>query len=280
MIDNAYLDALQIHLTSSYFITGIKGTNSMPPVRKEQYTRARRHGVINRTKYYDARVIEIKGAIVATSLADFQTRRDALATVLTPDSRLFRFQRSGSFPEQCYVEVDTEVTIPEDYVAAVQVWSCTLLADDPLIYSQTLNSNIYDPTTVGLGVGAPFPMVFPTVFSGTTTTGLLADVQGTVPTPPVLTVQGPVVGPIIDSDTLDASIYTTGLSMAFGDAFVVDVGARTATLNGTPRPDLIDSSSSTWFNLVNATENSLRLRGTGMVTGETSLQVQWRDARN
>jgi hypothetical protein len=64
-----------------------------------------------------------------------------------------------------------------------------------------------------------------------------------------------------------------------GDTLQIDVRERHVVLNGiTERPDLIDAAQTRWFDLEPG-QNLIRLRGTGMVGGQTQLEVRHRDGR-
>lgn len=285
MIDTVTIDALQIHNTfapgsGGYFLTDAQGIWGSPTTRQDTYTKARRHGIINRTKFYDARVIQLGGVVAGITHADFAAKMDALMGALALGStHTLYFTRTGAQPEQCTVEVSTEVVVKVSNPVLVQQWSCSLLADDPRMYSQTLNSAQYDPTAAGATTGVAFPIVWPINWGGSGINELTCGNGGQFPSPPVFTISGPAVNPIIDNDTTSNHIYTTNCSLAYLDTLVIDVGNRLVTLNGNNRPDLIDQSQTNWFDLIPGV-NLIRMRAaSGMVTGQTLLQAQWRNAR-
>lgn len=284
MIDSLSIDALQIHNTylpasGGYFLTQVQGFWGSPPPRADTFDKARRHGIINRTKFYNARPLQLKGVVAGITPADFAAKMDALMAILALGTQhTCYFTRSGAQPEQCTVTVSTEVTVQNNNPVLVQEWGATLLADDPRMYSQTLNSLTYDPTT-NPSSGMTWPMVFPTAWGGSGINDLSISNAGQFPTPPIFTMTGPAVNPIVDNDTTGQHIYTTGLTMTSTDVLVIDVGQRLVTLNGNNRPDLIDQSQTYWFEL-GAGVTLIRMRAaSGMITGQTSLQVQWRNAR-
>jgi len=284
MISSLSIDGTQIHNTfvagsGGYFLTQVKGFWGSPVPRQDTFPKARRHGIINRTAYYDARILELDGVVAGVSAADFAAKMDALSALFAlGTAHTCYFTRLGAQPEQCTVTVSTEVSVLNSTPVLVQQWGVTLLADDPRMYSQTLNSLIYDPTT-NASSGMVVPFVFPTAWGGSGINDLSISNAGQFTTPPIFTVTGPAVNPIIDNDTTGQHIYTTGLTMVQGDILVIDVGQRLVTLNGNNRPDLIDQSQTYWFEL-GAGLTLIRMRAaSGMVTGQTSLQVQWRNAR-
>jgi hypothetical protein len=161
-------------------------------------------------------------------------------------------------------------------------WAVTVFCSDPRRYSDALKSGSYDPTTGFTGRGVQMTggmdVVPGLVFTGPASAYLNVSNAGNRPTPPVFTITGPIVAPIIDDDSTGAHIFTTNLSLASTDVVVIDVAAKTLKVNGTIRQDFFDGKNSSWFEL-GIGVNLLRLRGTGMVAAQTSLAVSFRDAR-
>lgn len=283
MIDAAYVDSLQIHLTPTYFITKIQGLGS-PKSRANRSDKAQRHGQLDYTKFYGPRVIPVEGvAIGATpSLAwdAFDALKAAFALQDASPSHVFKFQRAGkAYLEQCTVTVDSELTPMIDRPVTVIPWGVTLVAADPRMYSSVLASASYDPTAIlaGGGMVMPLTVIGGIVFSSTTITQLTLLNNGNFSTPVRLTITGPVVNPIVDNNTTGFSIY---LSTTLGqtDTVIVDTADRSVLLNGASRPDLIDVQNTIWSDLTKGT-NILAMRGSGMVSTQTSLTATFRDAR-
>jgi hypothetical protein len=250
--------------------------------RTQRRARPRGHGSVDLTRYYDGRLYHLSGLIYGVSEADAQARLDALEQELALDGDSVRFTwllAGRTEPEWADVRVDGDLTY--EFAAdsrSVIKWALTLFSGDPRRYGSSQRIASYDPTTAGSGAGLQFPVSFPLTFPGVEVSNLKATNAGNFETPPVLTITGPVTNPTIDNDTTGESIVTTGLTLAAGEEAVIDVGAKTLTLAGTQRPDLIDASATTWFGLKAGT-NLLRLRGTGMSSGETELAVSFHDAR-
>lgn len=250
--------------------------------RTQRRTRPRGHGSVDLTRYYDGRLYHLTGLIYGLSEVDAQARLDALEQELALDGQPVRFEwllAGRTEPEWANVRVEGDLTY--EFAAesrSVIKWALTLFAGDPRRYGTSLRLAAYDPTTAGSGAGLMFPLSFPLDFPGEEVANLKATNAGNFDTPPVFTITGPVTDPIIDNDTTGESIVTSGLTLAAGEQAVIDVGAKTLTLAGTQRPDLIDAAETTWLGLKAGT-NLLRLRGGGMVGGETELAVSFHDAR-
>lgn len=280
MLDWAYLDDFQIHGIGAFCqLTKVGGLGSPMP-RNFRQVRTQQHGAIDLTRYYDARVIPLDGYIQGGTQLEAWDNLDLLKSTLQLGApHVFRFRRNGR-PEDdefANVVVSTEVETPVDVPALILPWGVTVVASDPRIYSSTIKSGTYDPTDSTSGGGTDMPLVFPLVFSTTTTSHLELVNTGQFPSPPILTVHGPVENPAIDNDTLGVSIYII-YNLGDSDEVQIDVLNRLVTLNGAPRPDLYDAANSTWWEIVKGI-NSLRLRGTGMLPDVTSLSAQFRDAR-
>lgn len=233
MIDYAYIDSTIIHgdtdpnLSANIALTGVRGLGSPPP-RQASYSRARRHGAVDNTRYYEGRVIALDGEVWATADKTAVEAFDELkaALMLGDLAHTFKFRRTGmSEDEQATVIVASELewqVTDETFI----VWGVSLFAADPLLYASAEKTGSYDPTTASTGRGISFPLRFPLVFAGEATTHLTVVNSGNFPTPPIFTIIGPVTNPVIDNDTTGESIYTAGLTLAAGDQAVIDVAER------------------------------------------------------
>ncbi len=159
-------------------------------------------------------------------------------------------------------------------------FSLPLVAADPRIYSSVLHS-VNVTATVGASTGFGFAMVFPLSFGGSAVVAnALATNNGTVETPAVIRVDGPIAAPRIINATSGKTIalnYTLGT----GEYFILDTENRTITLttaSGTVnRFGALDFASTTgWWGILAGT-NDLRLSGAGIGAG-TALTVSFRDA--
>lgn len=280
MIDNAYLDTLQIHNTSQYIITKISGLGS-PKARADREDLAQRHGQLDYTKFYSSRVIGLEGLCIGSDVNNVWDLFDAIkGAVALGTPHLFKFQRTGkAYQEQLGVTVDGELDAPMEIATRTIQWGVTLVAADPRMYSSTLSSGTYDPTasTAGGGITMPMTLIGGLLFSTTTVTRLDLTNNGNFSAPVVVTIQGPVINPIVDNDTYGQSLYIL-YNLGSNDVVQIDTGARSVLLNGASRPDLLDAQNSVWWTLRPGL-NSLRLRGTGMSAGVTALSAAFREAR-
>lgn len=279
MIGSAYVDDLQIHITPEYFLTKVTGIGGSPVPRAVTSDRSQDHGVIDLTRFYSGRVIGLEGVCIGTDTGNAWELMDNLKGKLALGSQhVFKFQRSGlPDAEQCVVRVSGGVEGDQENPSKVIPWSAIFLAADPRFYGASLKSGNYDPTISSTGGGVTLPITFPLMFSVSTLAQLSLINAGNFPSPPVFTIHGPIVNPVLDNDTTNEHIYSVA-NLGVDDVLVIDVADRLVTLNGAARPDLLQSMSTVWWQMVKG-ENLVRLRGTGMVPGVTLLTTQFRDAR-
>lgn len=280
MLTSAYIDDLQVHGGADYGISGFQIGSPAP--RAVTDLRPSEHGATDDTRYYGPRTIEVSGRILAADAASLWPLADALKGALVLGSwHVLKFRREGlDYDERCLVRVDSPVDMPLVMGSPRFLqWGVSLFAADPRLYSDTESAGAYDPTTLGTG-GLGFPLGFPLDFDVADGSAQLSVVnEGTIGTPPVYVITGPVLNPIIDNDTTGESIHTQDCDLASGDTLAIDVAARSVTLAGTTsRPDLIDVSLTDWGYLAPGT-NLLRLRGSDMSAGVTELAVTFRSAR-
>lgn len=278
MIESLYLDGVQLHDTAN--LTLVEFAVGSPSPRDTRAARPHAHGAVDRTRFYDGRVFELRGEVWAGDADTFWQAVDALkgALALGADLKPLVFTREGlGFSERAEVRVASEVTMPLKAAAYYTEWGVSLFAPDPRIYSDSLSTATFDPTTAASGEGVEFPLEFPLVFVGASSANVAVSNGGNFESPPVFTVAGPATNPIIENDTTGDGIYTTGLEMVAGDELVIDVNERTVLLNGVSRPDYIDASTTSWPVLIPG-ENLVRLRGSGFGTGSL-LTIEYRDAR-
>lgn len=281
MLTSASIDGFSIHGGDNG--VGLFNTDlGSPSPRVVADLRPTQHGATDRTILYNARSLELRGKLEADTREALWALLDDLKGFLALGSdHVLKVRREGESTDlRTTFRVDGPVLVglSAGMVASYLDWSVVIFCPDPRLYSDTLSSGSYDPTDTGEG-GLTFSLDFELVFEGDGTATLDVVNEGNIATPPTLTITGPVVNPKVTNETTGEAIQTTGLDLDTDETIVIDVAARQAYLGGTTaRPDLIDSSTTTWFDLDPGT-NQLRLTGSGMSATETELAVEWRSAR-
>lgn len=283
MISTLYIDDLQILPDDGSNIGGLISIDGLgsPSPKKETISRSRAHGEIDLTLYYTGRVLSLVGYIYGPDMPTINTKLDTFKSKLQLGSdHLLKFRRLGmADDEQLAVRVASSVDIGMQSGAVQAIkWSMDLLAPDPRLYTSTERSGSYDPTAGAAGSGFSFPLVFPLVFAGDALTHLELTNQGNFPTPGVFTIEGPVTNPALDNDTTDQTFSTKGLILASGESAIIDMSRKSFSVQGVNRMDFVDSADTVWFDLIPGV-NEMRLRGSGMSGGVTTLSATFHDAR-
>lgn len=132
-------------------------------------------------------------------------------------------------------------------------------AEDPRLYGAVeLSQQISLGATIFTGFS--FSFSFNLSFGGVSTTAdaVQVIVDGNRPTPPIITITGPVTDPRLISDTSNKEMFFSGLILGSGETLVVDMKNKTAKLDGvTNRRNTLVAP--TWFYLEPGI-NTLRFR--------------------
>lgn len=260
MITELWLDSLQLMGTGAslnYWVNGFTGLGTPQP-RVERPDRSRRHGAIEMTTYYGPRTFSFDIWILGddnSDWANFWTAHDDLneAMALGSGSQVLSFKRSGlDYLESAYVRSNQEAT-PEWPHAGTPV--CVLkgvemTAADPRLYAtdlQTVNITGTDDAVNG----------------------------GNFNTPPLIRFNGPGTNPGASNDTLSTeNEININYTLSGGDIVEVDCMARTVKLNGTSRPDILDSATSSFWRMARGINTITNIGGLA-----ASIDVEWNDAR-
>jgi hypothetical protein len=125
--------------------------------------------------------------------------------------------------------------------------------------------------------GFHFPLVFPLVGgTGPGTTVLTATNDGNTPAWPVLTLTGPLTGPVITNvDTGQQLVFDPSFTIAASEQLVIDTDWRTVTLAaGASRRNALWTAD--WWP-INKGVTRMSLTHVGSYDGSALLSVGWRD---
>ena len=281
MISAASIGDLAIHLNETYAIaSGGFSRRAIPRVSRSKRPRA--HGSWNETSLYEGAIFSLSGYVRGDTVA---AANEALANIraafaLDGGSALLRYTYEGDAAGcLAYVRQDGDLNAPLSGSAPLIPWAVDVVAADPREYSQDMRTWTIDPTQAGSTGGISFPLSFPLSFGAAYPSGVVTvSNDGTYPTPPVYRIDGPAIDPVISNETTGRSIVTSGLTLAAGEVVEIDVDARRLTLQGTRRPDLIVAATTAWDDIPRGQSN-IRMTGSGFVSGQSLLTVQFRDAR-
>jgi hypothetical protein len=228
------------------------GLRDLPPIRSADVARSRQHGMLPGKNYYAARVVQFKVEVFAPKILSFEKTvasvSAAFPNVTDPAFLIpLSFNLSAEWAEARQVwcrPMKTAVPIDPTYGVQHMVGSFELNAPDPLIYSLTQHSvsaGLPSPTA-----GLQFPVTFPATFGASTGGSMVAVNAGTETTFPLITITGPCTTPTV-SLASTGQFLTVAVTLGVSDTLVIDMGARTITLNGTTsRANTVTTGSSWW----------------------------------
>jgi hypothetical protein len=219
---------------------------------------------------------------------DPNATNDALAR-LRAAFRLRTAHRLRYVPLGGDTEFDLQVVAASKFDAPAEgykptvAWSITLEAPDPRAFAAALTTVSYLPGAMGAyGPGLRIPLEFPLVLTEPGGGGglefLSAFNGGTYETPVLLSLLGPVGGlRSIRNRTSGEEVDFNLIALQAGDELTVNTGTHVTEINGELRPDVIDASTTSWFEL-QVGQNALDVDGDGFLAGVTRLTATYREA--
>jgi hypothetical protein len=240
-------------------IEDVKGLDSAP-FRETQRDHEGDDGGYMDAEFEKGRDVVLSGMLYSLS-TPFESYMDTLKANWAPSTTQvpFYFKSPGTTERFLYVKPlgvrYNWTSLRRTGMAEVQF---SAFAEDPRIYDSALVTAImYLGATVYTGFG--FNLGFSFGFGGvsTTTDQVIVNNPGNRPTPPIMTINGPVTNPRIFNETQGKEMQFN-ITLATGETLVIDTKNKTVKLNGTTnrRNTLI---APTWFYL-NGGATQLRYR--------------------
>jgi hypothetical protein len=260
--------------------TDLDGFFGIEAPRQVKRPRPTGHGAINDTRYGDGRLMALAFECLGTDYGDTMTQ---FRTVTAPMLQTWDYgaallkwtEATSGLTLQRLVRLDSDVTPHVDANSRMLLFQAQFFAEDPRAYSQTLTTvtgATLSAASGGLTFAAPFNWKFTPSGGGTAA----CTNAGNRKTPPVIRIYGMAVNPQVLNVTTGDRISVTG-TIAAGDYLELDVVNRTAKLNGTTlRNNLIDSASTTWWEMGSGTTNVRLLAST--FDGTARADVLFRSA--
>lgn len=275
----------QLHDTSTRSLVAVDGLIGLPAPRGTVYDRPEADGAVEpANQYLSARIVTLEGEVwgqnVDTMFADFGLVARQLEAALSNDVVVSWQHYQGAVQLQGNARLAGEILPKIDGGAAVIAYQVQLRFADPRWYSQTEQSIATgSPSTSG---GMPLPVVFPIPFGAGATGGSVSVTNsGTTTAYPTITIQGPIIAPVVENLTQGVALYFDGLNLAAGDSLVIDMNptARTALVNGDNVAGAIRWTSSRFFGIGAGATETIDFYGQGAGYGAgTTMTVAWRDA--
>ena len=218
------------------------------------------------------------GQVVNTTTFSAQSNFNLLKAATQPQqtgTTPLQFQLSAADSLQFFnARVRTnQTTITPEFTYGYITSQITFFCPDPRAYDNSLLS-----ATLGLDgpLGRTYNRTYNlTYLSGTYTPNTPVFNAGQTNTYPVITFNGPITNPVFGNNTT-GNYVTLNYTFSNTDIGVIDLGAKTITLNGNPARNLMQGGSN-WF-YAQPGNNAFYYNGSGTLAGTTSASVSWRNA--
>lgn len=250
----------------------------LPGIRSSDRPKPFDHGVFLGPEYVEPRQVVIDLTVRGDDAEDCQANLDALIRAWHYDAR-----RADSYDDTTNLRVllpgQTERLLKgrprraKFDTASLKSGKVTgtleFLAGDPRWYGATLESAVLNVTAPASGYG--FDKSFDFGFGGGTSGAVTCTNDGTIATPPSLTLIGPLTNVTVANETTGESMTIT-YTLGSGEVLTVDFVNRTVLLGGTA--SRYYAMSGDWWELAPGA-NTIRMNasaGTGTAT------LEWRDA--
>lgn len=262
--------------TTPYHLTEFTGLDSIPSIRHHNSPRANAHGALLGKDLHEVRVFTLKFEIVPPTAAQFDGLVDAFeaAFVVTPDYELPLLFRGSTRLVKCRPQNRAVLRPVERFQRSAEGW-VEFIAVDPHIYDATL-TQVVSGLAIG-GAGIAVPIAVPIVYGAGSSAGGIVGLTniGSMPARPLVTIQGPVDNPVIESMT-ESKALAFSLSLSASDVLTVDLDARTVLLNGTAsRRSTLTAAQ--WWDLLPGT-NQVRFRNAGGFQPAATASLSFRSA--
>lgn len=260
---------------SPYQITSVDGLEGIPVLRTQDDNRGYQDGMFSGRDFYAGRTITFTLLVLESPTLSAQANLNFLQSVLLP-------QQSGTTPLYFLIPPNTQqfinarvravrTAITPEYTYGYIVAQVEFFCPNPLYFDDSLN-------TAFLSVSNPLGRTYNRIYNltyggGTYATTTSVTNNGWATAYPTITINGPIVNPILGNSTTNEFLFLTG-SYSNTDDLVIDLYNKLITLNGNPARNLL--SSGTWFAAPPGT-TQFYLTGTGTIAGITTATVTWYD---
>lgn len=267
-LDLADVDEFGAHWRAS--ADEFSGWEGSPALSAETTQRPADDGVWSTRPYLGARAIAIGGTVRAPTHADVHAAIRRLKHAITVTPMTMRVAEDGGIVRTATVRRDGQV-MAKTTTSTMGEWSISLIADDPMLYSETArNATLALPNVIG---GWSPPLEFPFTIGATVTPNQVQVLNlGDYPARPVVTVNGPVVDPVVWCPEIPREMRFR-ITLAAGEKLVIDCRKGSVLFNGTNRLHTLLGSS---FLEIPPGVSSIRYAGASYNSGSFTT-VTWKD---
>ncbi|MGH3745814.1 MAG: phage distal tail protein [Micromonosporaceae bacterium] len=220
---------------TEYKLHEVDGWDDLPGIDQGSADRPNRHGSWPGEPLTAGRVVTAQGSVRS---GDAATALDALrsATRVRSDANVTPLvvRTPGGRTHLAWGKIDQRVIPTRPAQAGGYVkWALQWLCDDPRRYS--LDQHIVSIPPPATGSGLVWPLTWPLDWGTPVVPGSAAILNaGDAPAHPVLTIPGPLEGPLI-TNTTTGTLLEFDITLGVGEQLVIDCDAGTVTLGGADR---------------------------------------------
>ena len=248
---------ISIGLGSSYYSIKEADGFGSGGVEVVKFDRPGFHGIKTPRAFWRERVIRLIIGIRGSTSAEYeQKRRDLIEAFDFPRNGLtwLKFTTTGGLALQTQVQLNSEIqtTFKQGEVTIGEA-RIELVAEDPILYSQTLKTQ-----DILFSAGS----------------GVVAN-SGTAPVFPEVRIHGNVLNPSVMNSTLGRQVSLTGVTIAAGNYYDLDMLEETVEdPTGSNKYNYVSSDDFFWLNKGN---NTISLGGTPGGSGYRKVTLTYRD---
>ena len=260
-----------------YSIQSIDGLESMPTIRSQDDDRGYLDGGFSGNDFLSARDITINLIVLAGNGNSAKKNANLLKTAL-------QYQQVGVTPLQFQLSPDDnlqvvygrvrgrQISIDTNFSLGFIVAQFKIHCPDPRVYDFAQQSLLLTPS---LPIGRTYPRTYPRVYgiSAGSNTGVVVN-NGNVTTYPLITITGPAINPTIGNLSTGQTL-NFNVTLSATDVLIIDLNARTITLNGVPARNLLTGISQ-WF-AAPVGNSSYYFTATG-TSNTTTATIAWNSA--
>lgn len=247
-----YIDDYHLHSIGSGHAlpTGVKNISGLesPSIRLNAYDNPGDHGQTVTNALYGQRQISMQGRVSGASTDEYRANRTALQQAIGlqhdangyPIFHILKLNLNGS---QYRLETVTQSFDMPDEKPTYGRWKLDLIGTKWALESEAVYS-----ATVGLPQpgGLHFPTTYPITWTGSGGGNTTVTNAGTAAAFPVITIQGPVINPVLTNATTGERMALT-LTLGAADTIVIDMFERTIIQGGaTNRMGALVTGSNFW----------------------------------
>ena len=264
------------------FVSNLTGWEDLPGLDSGNVARSQQHGSWAGRQLAQERIVTVEFDILPGTYDTFQARDLVMsATAIDPSGTerpiVVRSDSDGA-PLLAYGQVvRRSIPMGRDFRRRAPGCAIQWVCSDPRRYS--VNEMELTVPAATSGSGYVFPLNYPIDYGTPTVPGVAYVVNdGNAPSPPLITLTGPVVNPRLVNQTTGVEIEFN-ITLGSGDHLMIDVGAGTVTLGGATRIATMTNTSSppAAFELPPG-PSSIAFRGASYPDPGAYMTVVWRSA--